>query len=192
MKKRGLFLALFIILIGLVIYLSHNDWKEEDGIIYFTVTSDGATGEQWVGRLKKDGYFLDRKTDSILCSPSFCHTNNATYVVAVFKGYLFTDSRRTDQRIREDAKGRMDWLSTPSIELACLIREKFSDREIRQMGLEGGIFVMNQPIIEASGEESLFILGEYYDGKSDCLYAGSHEHSQEYADWCGFAFVYVK
>lgn len=192
MKKRGLFILLLVILVGLVVYFSRTDWKESDGVVYFSVTSDGTTGEQWVNRLKKDGFILDGNTDSILRSASFCPTNKVTYVVAVFKGYLFTDSRRTDQGIREDAKERMSWLNSPNIELACLIREKLSDRKMHRMGIEY-LLVMHQPVMKANGEEFLFCLGEDYDGNSDCLYAdGNRGQKRTFADYDGFAFAWIK
>ena len=28
-----------------------RSWREEDGVIYFSVTSDGTTGEDWITRL---------------------------------------------------------------------------------------------------------------------------------------------
>src|SRR3989344_4861228 len=32
-----------------------HSWREKDGVIYFSVTSDGTTGEDWITRLESQG-----------------------------------------------------------------------------------------------------------------------------------------
>src|SRR3989338_4837086 len=93
-----------------------RSWREEDGVIYFSVTSDGTTE------------------------------------VAVLKGMLFEDNDRITKKIRAEADKRK--LSKPNAELACLIREKFTDKEIEAMGL-WYIVAMHEPINDSDGDPFL-------------------------------------
>ena len=123
-------------------------WREEDGVIYFSVTSDGTTGEGWITRLEGKGFRVGKYAEQVLRMPSFKPTNGVTTEVAVLKSMLFEDDDRITKKIREEADKRK--LSKPNAELACLIREKFTDKEIEQMGLVW-IVAMHEPIDDAGG-----------------------------------------
>ena len=110
-----------------------HSWREEDGVIYFSVTSDGTTGEDWITRLESKGFCVGDYAKQVLRSPDFKPTNGVTTEVAVLKGRLFEDNDRITKKIRAEAYKRK--LSKPNAELACLIREKFTDKEIEAMGL---------------------------------------------------------
>ena len=69
-----------------------RSWTEKDGVIYFSVTSDGTTGEQWIARLEGKGFRLSGYTKQVLRSPDFKPTSGITTDVAVLKGSLFSDS----------------------------------------------------------------------------------------------------
>ena len=43
-----------------------RDWREQDGIIYFNVTSDGTTGNEWIERFEKRGFQIEDRARSIL------------------------------------------------------------------------------------------------------------------------------
>lgn len=129
-------------------HTSAGSWREQDGVIYMQVTSDGTTGPQWIKRLLDKGYRLSQYAKDKLESPGFKPTCSVTYEIAVLKGTLFEDGDRTVKKIGADASKR-NW-QKPGAEVACLIREKFSDEEIRQMGLVR-IIVMHEPIKDQSG-----------------------------------------
>ncbi len=134
-----------------------RSWREEDGVIYFSVTSDGTTGEDWITRLERKGFRVGDYAKQVLRSPDFKPTSGVSTEVAVLKGTLFDGNDRITKKIRARAdklkapsilEGRK--LVTPNAELACLIREKFTDKEIEQMGL-WYIVAMHEPIINDSG-----------------------------------------
>jgi len=108
-------------------------WREQDGVIYFSVTSDGTTGEVWIKRLEDKGFCIGDYAKSLLRSPTFKPTKGVTYKVAILKGVLFEDSNRIIKKIRDEADKRK--MIRPNAEVACLIGENFSEEEIKAMGL---------------------------------------------------------
>ena len=131
---------------------SARSWREADGVIYFSVTSDGTTGEDWVIRLESKGFRVTSDAKQVLRSPDFKPTSAVTTKVAVLKGVLFADSDWTTKEICDEAGKRK--LSKPNAELACLIREKFTGNEIEAMGLRD-IVAMHEPINGFNGYPSL-------------------------------------
>jgi len=129
-----------------------RSWREEDGVIYFSVTSDGTTGEDWITRLESKVFRVGGYAKQVLRSPDFKPTNGVTTEVAVLPGLLFEDNDRIMKKIRAEAYKRK--LSKPNAELACLIREKFTDKEIEAMGL-WYIVAMHEPINDSGGDPSL-------------------------------------
>jgi hypothetical protein len=123
-----------------------RSWREEDSVIYFSVTSDGTTGKDWIKRLEGNGFRVGDYAKEVLCSPSFKPTKGVQTEVAVFKGMLFEEQSRITSKIR--AEGALRKLSKSNAELACLIREKFTDEEIEAMGLVW-IVAMHEPIKES-------------------------------------------
>lgn len=127
-------------------------WREQDGIIYFTVASDGTSGEDWITRLEGNGMRLSDYAKSVLRSSDFKPTSGVIYEIAVLKGMLFSDSDRVTKKIRTEAQARN--FSTPNAEIACLIRDKFTDKEIEAMGLTW-IITMHNPITDSGGRPGL-------------------------------------
>jgi hypothetical protein len=134
-------------------------WTEKDGVITFTVTSDGTTGLMWIERLKKGGFSLYSGEKALL--KKMATTYGVTTEITVLKGELFedelfSDNDRTTANIIVEAKRR--GLTRPFAETACLIREKFTDEELTAMGLNC-IIVMHSPIIDDSDGYSPKLLG---------------------------------
>ena len=127
-------------------------WTEKDGVIRFSVTSDGTTGEEWIARLESKGFRVGDYAKSVLRSKSFKPTSGAITEIAVLKGEIFSDNDRITKNIRKEAKNRK--FSTPNAEVACLIREKFSDKELEAMGLYW-IVAMHEPIKDSDGDPFL-------------------------------------
>jgi hypothetical protein len=126
-----------------------RSWRKVDGVTYFSVTSDGTTGEDWIKRL---GDIVGNHDKQVLLSSDFKPTRDVTTKVAVLEGRLFSDINRTTGKIRAEAYKRK--LTKPNAELACLIREKFSDEEIEAMGL-WQIIAMHEPIKDLDGTPHL-------------------------------------
>lgn len=168
----------------LVVSEPARQWREENGVIYFSLTSDGTTGEEWISRLEKSGFRLDY-AKKILRSPDFKPTKGVSYEIAVLKGLLFEDNDRITKKIRAEANKRK--LERPNAEVACLIREKFSDKELEAMGL-WLIVAMHEPItVEIGGGPGL--LGADRDGDGQWLDAYVGRPGNRWNRGFGFAFV---
>ena len=159
-------------------------WREENKVIYFSVTSDGTTGEEWITHLASKGFRVGDYAKSILRSKSFKPTSDITYEIAVLKGELFSDNERIIKNIRKEAK---TWkFITPNAEVACLIREKFSDKELKAKGLYW-IVVMHEPIKDSGGDPMLLSADRY--GGGSWLSAYCDNPGDEWSRRDGFAFV---
>jgi len=158
-------------------------YREENGVIYFKVISDGTTGQQWIERLENKVFKLSKWAKELLLSKDFKPTTGIVYTIAVLKGDLFTDSNRITKKIRSEAVKRK--LVAPNPEVACLIREMFSDAEIKAMGLTW-IVTMHKPIKDSAGDLRLLNTPRNDDGSwlsTDC---GTSDHS--WSSDSGFAF----
>lgn len=161
-----------------------SKWIEKDSVIRFSVTSDGTTGEEWIARLESKGFRVGDYAKRVLRSKDFKPTNRIIYEITVLKGELFSDSDRITKTIRKEAKNRK--LSTPNAEVACLIREKFSDKELEAMGLYL-IVTMHEPIKDSDGGPMLFYANRNGLGSWPFTYYGILIISG--LRGCGFAFV---
>ena len=136
----------------MVVSAPTRSWREQDGVIYFSVTSDGTTGEEWIKRLDGKGFSVGYYAKQILRSSDFKPTKSVTTEIAVLKVLLFTDDDRSTENIRAEACRRR--LTKLNAETACLIREKFTDEELEAMGL-WWVVVMHKPIKDSGGSPSL-------------------------------------
>lgn len=161
-----------------------RSWREQDGVIYLSVTSDGTTGPEWIKRLEKKGFRLSDYAKSVLRSPDFKPTKGVTTEIAILKGMLFEDNDRITHKIRTFAAERK--LSAPNAEVACLIRENFSDEDIEAMGLIW-IVTMHEPIKDSVGDPSLLRAGRSVDGR--WLNAYCDKPDDRWNRESGFAFV---
>lgn len=161
-----------------------SKWIEKDSVIRFSVASDGTTGEQWIARLESEGLRVGDSARSVLRSKDFKPTNGIIYEIAVLRGELFSDSDRISKTIRKEAKNLK--LSTPNAEIACLIREKFSDKELEAMSLYW-VVAMHEPIKDSDDNPRL--LNASRGGNGSWLFTryGSPDIRWEFSN--GFAFV---
>ncbi len=160
------------------------DWREHDGVISFSVTSDGTTGEEWIPRLEGKGFRVSGYAKSVLHSESFKPTSGVTTEIAVLKGEIFSDNNRITNNIREEAKKRK--FTAPNTEVACLVREKFSDKELEAMGLYW-IVAMHNPIKDSDGDPKL--LGADRGDDGSWLDTPYDNPGSEWNRSGGFAFV---
>ncbi len=139
-----------------------RQWREENGVIRFSVISDGTTGEAWITRLESKGFRVGDYAKQVLRSPDFQPSSGVTTEIAVLKGSLFEDNDRITRNIRAEADKRK--LEKPNAEVACLIREKFTDKEIEAMGL-WYIVAMHEPIKDSGGGPDLLDANRYGGGR---------------------------
>lgn len=154
--------------------LTEKKWHEEDGVIYFSVTSDGKTGKEWLNHFKKKNYLSNYNSCSTqnLFFSKIKPTKGVTYKLAVLRGKLFSDRGRTNCEIGAKANSRK--LTTPSMEIACLVRDKFTYGELEAMGCLGWIVIMHKPI---DGDQYGPLLAHVYDSVHDhasFLFSSSH------------------
>ncbi len=141
---------------------------EKNGAIRLSVTSDGTTGEQWLKRLKAKGIPISQCVKKALLSREFESTKNIDYNVVILKGDEFSkgDNICNLTNVRNEAKKH--FLYTPSIEVACLIREECSNGYLEDAGL-CQIIVMHEPIKSFLGGSRLFIINSFYDLELRCF-----------------------
>lgn len=163
--------------------IPQKKWWKANGVICLKVISDGTTGEQWIERLEKKGFKISKYAKELLLSKDFKPTFGVEYTIAVLKGSIFNDTNRVTKRIRDEASARK--LTTPSPEVACLIREMFSDEEIKAMGF-GWIVTFHKPIKDSDGGLRLLNARLYGDGS--WLSARHDSPDDSWLDGSGFAF----
>lgn len=97
---------------------------------------------------------------------------------------LFEDNDRITKKIRTEAANRK--LEAPNAEIACLIREQFTDEEIKAMDLTW-IVAMHEPIKDSDGDPYLLDADRDDDGRwlSTCYDGPGSRWDRE----SGFAFA---
>ena len=172
----------------LQVSLTKSEWTEKDGVIRFSVTSDGTTGEQWIERLERKKINLNHRIKKIMRSRYFKQNNNFVYDVVILKGKLFSDEGRTYKNILKEANNRK--FSTPPMQLACLIREKFSDKDLNAMGLTW-IFVMHKNIENMEFSDLLFNVNSFVPSGLDTYVTPNAISGPGFFPYesSGFAFV---
>jgi hypothetical protein len=71
--------------------VSDQTWRREDGVIHFSVVSDGTTGPEWIKRLEKRGIRVGRYAKDLLRSVDFTQDRSEVSVDGKGKGYVVTD-----------------------------------------------------------------------------------------------------
>ncbi len=163
-------------------------WREQNGVIYFTLPpTDGTTGPQWIERLEKKGFQLSKWSRDVLNSPDFKPTTGVVNNIAVLKGELFSDGNRFTKKIRaEGDKRKLKHGKDISPEIACQIREMFTDEEIKEMGLVW-IIAMHESISDSDGDLRLLNASRNDDGRWLYAYYGNPDYRWNREN--GFAFV---
>lgn len=159
-------------------------WREEEEVIYLTVTSDGTTGPDWINR------FADRKRGvsgyarMILDSPCFVTTSGVTSEIAILKSSLFGKAGPTNYDARAEGDRRNQRAPTP--EIACLLRYGFTDYEMGRMGLSR-IVVMHEPLMARVNDPRVLLVLETFDRNESLIACPGREEYQWGRD-TGFAF----
>lgn len=160
-------------------------WREENGVVYLSVVSDGTTGSGWVKYFKNEGLPLSDLAEGALLSSDFKPTNGVATEIAVLKGTLFKPQKRISKEIRIEAQCRS--LFTPNAEVACLILKKFTRKEIEVMGFEW-VVIMHEPIRGSDSKSRLLVVDRHVVryGLLACPDTPDSGYSHDH----GFAFVF--
>lgn len=157
----------------------------KDDIIEFELVSNGMSGEMWIFHLKEIGYSIGDDAKKILLSDNFKPSEKGNlFKVIVFKNKYFKDGGGSYDSI---VKSLLEHdLRIPTLEIICLIRNKFTDGELKKMGLKW-IIAMHDPFkIEGRG---LRLMCAGSGGSGKWLYTCSSSFDKfAITDPCGFAF----
>ncbi len=135
-------------------------WFEENGLVYFTVTSDGTSGPKWVSRLEQRNCRIKDCAKRVLFSSSFDSTSGVTTKVVIFRGLFFGNNDRSFGKIKAFAVGCRFF--APQLEIACLIRQRFTDKEIEEMGFWR--IVVMRPVKDFNGDWRLLSINRSAGG----------------------------
>lgn len=129
-----------------------------------TLTSNGLTGSQWIARLKKKKYNIGTYAKQVLNSPDFKLSKKGTkHDIVIYKlEDLTTASYLESSNIRKFAQEK--GAKVPNAEIACLLREAMTDKEIEDMDL-WWIAVFHEPINDSGGDPRLLGVGRRGDGR---------------------------
>jgi hypothetical protein len=169
-------------------------WRAEAGIISFPVTSDATAGDKWIPRSENQGFSVGYDAKSVLRSRDFKLTPaGVTLVVAVLTATCFSEGDLTLAKAFELAEEFN--FTIPNTDIACLIREKFSDEDIELMGQRVGldlwhILTMHEPIRDQDGLPSRLLVTRQSSRNELILSrdrpgSGVHRFPRDY----GFAFI---
>ncbi len=167
-----------------VVAQSPRLWSEADGVVTFSVTSDGTNGKAWIKRLEENGLRVGDYAKRMLGSAAFRPTMGVATQISVLKGELFADNDRVTRNIRTEADRRK--LEKPNAEVACLIREMLTDQDLEAMGL-WYIVAMHEPI-DVSGDDP-YLLAAHRGGDGRWLSAYHDLPDRRWFRYNGFAFV---
>lgn len=122
-------------------------WRDMGDYIILPVIVDRvSTGEEWIPRTAENGNRTNIYSNSVLRSDKFKTTPRGTYEVAVLKGSSF-NLDPTIKQVRDKAKEKK--FSDLNSDIACFIREQYTDEELAEMGL-WWIAVIHKPIFSDS------------------------------------------
>lgn len=124
--------------------------------VTFTVTGLGLTGEEWVTRLEAGGHKMSDWTHDTLMQPDYDQNHRLEAgkeykVTLVFGKEISKDQERKNSNLKEFACREIGDQSVKGLkgELALLIREKFSNAELKAMDIYY-IAVLHEPIVGSS------------------------------------------
>lgn len=107
-------------------------WHEHDGVVYFTVTSAGTDGESWLRVFEEDRVnVVDFARDVLMNTKGFVLTDGVTYPVAILRPSALEGVPRVESTLKAEVKRR--GLAIPPAEVACLMRNLFSDEELKSI-----------------------------------------------------------
>ncbi len=161
-------------------------WYEQDGVIYFSVFSDGIMGGNLIRSLEYQGYRLGDEAKVIIRSTNFRPVLGTVTNVAVIKGSNFEELGRNTSKVRAFAAQRK--FQTIDTEVISLIRQMFTDSHLSDMGLLWMVG-MHEPV-EVYGEPRLLGLHrvEGSDYRGDFLVSFRGQDSATWDRDTGFVF----
>lgn len=173
-------------------FLEHRNPFEKKSRITFTVTGTGLTGTEWVTRLEAGGHRVSGWACDVLTKPDYDENHHLEVdkeykITLVFGKEIRKDSERTTADLKALARREIGKQAVSGLkgELALLVREKFTNKELEDMGI-GYIAVLHESIIDSVG--GAFVLRSLRHGDESCVDAGYDEPVFQWGDGGAFAF----
>ena len=136
------------------VYLSNikTGWEKTDDTVSFSVISDQTSGPQWLKRLKNKGVYVDDTARKMLLSKDFKPTDEVVTKVVVFRvPYAMFGNDASPSPIAE-SKGVIEAVN--GMELACLIRDKFTNTQFFLMGCSQLVISVGEYYFYITGGEN--------------------------------------
>ena len=144
------------------------------------VVSDGRSGTDFIRTLKAANWRISDWAQDVMKKPAFTATNSTRYKLVVIKGDEFDHDPTTDE-IRALASER-NYL-TPPAEVAPLLREFLSDKDLETMGVFW-LAVMHEPIIDSDGRPGVLFVNRDHDGRwLSAYWANPNDPWSRYGGW---------
>lgn len=142
------------------VYLSNikTGWKNDDGVVSFSVISDKTSGPQWLKRLKNKGIYVDDLAKKMLLSKEFKPTDEMVTKVAIFR-VPYAMFGEAGPLPTAEAKGLIE--SINGMELACLIRDKFTNQQFLLMGCSMLVISVGEYYFYVTGGNKQTSLGAF-------------------------------
>lgn len=122
---------------------------------YFTVVTEGVTGQKWIERLEFEGVKLSERAKQILLSDLFVPTSGRVVNLALLTSKSLQDRRRTVYEAYDYAEAN-GLGEVQDIEVACMVAERFSKDNLKALGLSS-IVVTHVPLFDFE-EDDKFLL----------------------------------
>lgn len=134
-------------------------WRVENGVIYTSVISNGMTGEEWTYRFLNKGFDLTEDFKSTLLSPEFKATSGVRTEVAIFDHLPEDEFGDEVNAASVRAFAAEQRVTLPTLEVACLIRDKFSNKEfLNDMNLPWVVCVLESIYNRPGGREMIRLM----------------------------------
>lgn len=119
-------------------------YKNEGGMVNFSVNARGTSGPNWIEEFSKTGnrIRLSDGVEEFLNSERFKVSNRGKLDVVILKGGLFVDKLRHTRKIIQSAEGQ--GLLKPNPDLACILAQSLTFADFQNLGLKR-IVVMHDP-----------------------------------------------
>ncbi len=115
-------------------FKSTPKWTEENGIIYFTVTSSQMTGKEWFEHLGKKCLLTECAAD-VMLSEELTPTSGKEYKVAILRGGT-EHSAKGFRFFKKNVIKKID-----NLEVFYLISDYLTNEELNELGLHGLIIM---------------------------------------------------
>jgi hypothetical protein len=134
----------------------------KDNAIFCTIQTTGRTGRGWIKHFSKKGVKVSAYARSFLLT-EFKPTQNQTKKIVILKGESLTEKQRSSEGVYAEGK-RLGYVK-PDPEIACHLRDMFTDEQLESMGFTM-IIIMHESVKwpDSDGHHLLLSLGKVNGG----------------------------